>query len=471
MQLSHYSTQMKKMITPIRFLLPTVYWLLAMGNWMIAAGQKPETVNNKPKIIFVLPIKEEIGPASARHIEEGFMQAEQIKADYIILHLNTFGGTVDDADKMRTTLMKSKMPVYAFIDNNAASAGALISIACDSIYMSPGASIGAATVVGQDGVPSPEKYQSYMRSMLRSTAEAKGRDPKIAEAMNDPRMFIPGVNDSGKVLTFTTREAIKNNYCEGEAKTVEEVLKLAGVKNYEIETYAITRVGKVIDWLIHPFISGILIMIIIAGIYYEFQAPGTIFPIAASVVAALLYFAPHYLGGLAENWEILLFIAGLILLAVEVFVVPGFGVAGVLGVLFIVLGLTLSLIKSVPSDFPINLPDGNAFVKALFIVLSSMIISIGLSFYFFGKFMRSSVFKHVSVQATIGKEGGYVGVDLKEKELVGKTGTAFTLLRPSGKVEMDGAIYDATAETGYIEKGEKVVVVKYETAQLFVRKA
>jgi membrane-bound serine protease (ClpP class) len=336
--------------------------------------------------------------------------------------------------------------------------------------MAPGANIGAATVVGQDGAPAPEKYQSYMRSMLRSTAEQSGRDPKIAEAMNDGRMFIPGVNDSGKVLTFTTSEAIKNNYCEGEATTIEEALKLAGVDKYEIRTYTISGVGTVIDWLINPFISGILIMIIIAGIYYEFQAPGTLFPIAASILAALLYFAPHYLQGLAENWEILLFVAGLILLALEVFVIPGFGVAGVSGILFIVLGLTLSLIKSVPSEFPVNLPDGPAFTNALFIVLSSIIISISLSFYLFGRFIKSSMFRHVSVQTTMAKEEGFVGVDMKENELVGKTGIAFTILRPSGKVEIDGNVYDATAETGFIDKGEKIVVVKFETAQLFVRK-
>ena len=424
------------------------------------------------KIVFVLPIKEEIGPASARHIKDGFNHAEQAKADYIILHLNTYGGTVNDADDMRTAILKSKVPVYAFIDNNAASAGALIAISCDSIYMAPGANIGAATVVGQDGTPAPEKYQSYMRSMLRSTAEQSGRDPKVAEAMNDSRMYIPGVNDSGKVLTFTTNEAIKNNYCEGEAKSVEEVLKLAHIDNYEIQTYEISGVGGIIDWLINPFISGILIMIIIAGIYYEFQTPGAIFPIAASIVAALLYFAPHYLQGLAENWEILVFFAGLILLALEIFVLPGFGVAGVLGILFIVLGLTLSLIKSVPStNFPVNLPEGNAFVKALFVVIVSMIISISVSFYLFGRFIKSSAFSRVSVQSVISKEEGFMGVDMSSQNLVGKSGTAFTILRPSGKVEINGNIYDATAETGYIDKGEKIEVVRFETAQLFVRKA
>ena len=449
------------------FLL-TCYLILATC-YSVFAEETFRPKNPKP-IVYVLPIKEEIGPVSSRHLLEGLKKAEDAKADYIILYLNTYGGAVDDADKMRTAILNCKIPVYAFVDNNAASAGALIAISCDSIYMAPGANIGAATVVGQDGKPAPEKYQSYMRSILRSTAEQNKRDPKIAEAMNDSRAYIPGVNDSGKVLTFTTSEAIKNHFCEGEAKTVEQVLKLAHVDNYEMITYEISGVGTAIDWLINPAISGFLIMIIIAGIYYEFQAPGTIFPIAASMLAALLYFAPHYLQGLAENWEILLFFVGLILLALEIFVIPGFGVAGVLGILFIVLGLALSLVKSVPTNFPVNLPEGNAFVSALFLVIASMVISIGLSFYLFGRFIKSSAFSRVSVQSTNSKEDGFMGVDMSSHNLVGKEGTAYTVLRPSGKVEIEGNVYDATAESGFIDKGEKILVVKYETAQLFVRK-
>jgi membrane-bound serine protease (ClpP class) len=434
-------------------------------NQILSITQKTE---GQPVVVYVIPIREEIGPASVRHIKEGFEQAEKLNANCIILHLNTFGGTVDAADEMRTLLLNSKVPVYAFIDNNAASAGALISIACDSIYMAPGASIGAATVVGADGKPAPEKYQSYMRSMLRSTAEAKGRDPKIAEAMNDSRIYIPGVNDSGKVLTFTTNEAIKNNYCEGEAKNIEEVVKHLKIEKYKIEEYKVSAIGKIIDFLINPFVSGLLIMIIIAGIYYELQTPGVGFPLIAAITAAILYFAPHYLQGLAENWEILLFILGIILIGVEIFFLPGFGVTGAIGILLMVLGLTLSLVKSVPSNLPINLPESSAFLKALFIVIASVILSIGISFYAFGKLTRSSLFSRVSVQSTLGKE--FVGVDMKEKELIGKKGTAFTILRPSGKVEIEGNIYDATAESGYIEKGETIEVVQYKTAQLFVRK-
>ncbi|HML85209.1 MAG TPA: nodulation protein NfeD, partial [Bacteroidales bacterium] len=201
-----------------------------------------------------------------------------------------------------------------YIDNNAASAGALISIACDSIYMRSGANMGAATVVDQTGKAMPDKYQSYMRSMMRSTAEVKGRDPKIAEAMVDPRISVPGLIDSTMVLTFTPTEAIKWGYCQGSAENIPELLAKVGIDKYTIIKQEITPLDKFINFLINPLVSGVLIMIIVAGIYFELQTPGIGFPSFAAIAAAVLYFAPLYLEGLAANWEILLFIIGLILL-------------------------------------------------------------------------------------------------------------------------------------------------------------
>jgi membrane-bound serine protease (ClpP class) len=226
--------------------------------------------------------------------------------------MNTYGGMVDAADSIRTKILNSKIPVYVFIDNNAASAGALISIACDSIYMVKGASIGAATVVNQTGEVVPDKFQSYMRSTMRSTAEATGRDPNIAEAMVDPSIYVAGVSDSGKVLTFTTSEAIRHGFCEQEAASIEDVLRKSGHVNYTIIEHHLTALDYVINFLIHPFVSGILIMIIIGGLYFELQTPGIGFPLAASLSAALLYFAPLYLEGLATHIEIVLFIVGVI---------------------------------------------------------------------------------------------------------------------------------------------------------------
>ncbi|MFM8917985.1 MAG: hypothetical protein ACKOGP_09620, partial [Bacteroidota bacterium] len=161
-----------------------------------------------PPKAYVIDVREEISPGMARKLGKALDEAQAQKVDLVILNMNTYGGLLDAADTMRTRLMNFPIPVVAFINNNAASAGALIAISCNRIYMTGGSSIGAATVVDESGEPLPDKYQSYMRSIMRSTAEKRGRNPIIAEAMVDPRTYIPGVNDSGKVLTFTTSEAI-----------------------------------------------------------------------------------------------------------------------------------------------------------------------------------------------------------------------------------------------------------------------
>ena len=314
----------------------------------------------KKKLVYVLNINQEITKATWRQTLQAFNDADSMHADIILIHMNTYGGTVLDADSIRTKILQSKIPVYVFIDNNAASAGALISIACDSIYMRPGGSIGAATVVNQTGQAMPDKYQSYMRSIMRATAEAHGkktiingndtiykwrRDPKIAEAMVDQRIYIKGLIDTGKVITFTPSEAMEHGFCEGIAENVPEVLKLVGVNDYKLVEYRPSWIERIIGWLVHPIVSGILIMAIIGGIYFEMQSPGIGFPLGVAILAAILYFAPLYLEGLAAHWEIAVFIVGLILMALEIFVIPGFGVTGILGAIFIFTGLVLSLIR------------------------------------------------------------------------------------------------------------------------------
>lgn len=418
--------------------------------------------------IYKFNIKEEIAPPVWRDTQNAFKEAKELNADLILIHMNTYGGMLDAADSIRTIILKSHIPVYVFIDNNAASAGALISIACDSIYMHPGANIGAATVVDQSGKPLPDKYQSYMRSMMRSTAEASGRDPDIAQAMVDPRIYIEGISDTGHVLTFTAKEAIKFKYCEGMAESLEEVLELAKIEDYTIVEQKLTATDKIIKFLINPFISGILIMIIIGGIYFELQTPGVGFPIAASALAAIVYFAPLYIEGLAEHWEIVMFIVGVILIAVEIFAIPGFGVPGILGVIFIVTGLTLSMTGNIGFDF--TGIEVTGLVKSFFIVIIAMFASILLSIYFGRKVLTTTTFGHLALDSIQDKEQGFTSSDNAYEKMLGKSGVAFTVLRPAGKVKIEEEIYDASAEAGYIEKGDKIKVTDYQTSQLFVVK-
>jgi membrane-bound serine protease (ClpP class) len=450
----------------IRFILFTFFSLLVSE----VTGQTPEKKETNPgkKTVYLFKINREIGPPVRRQTLEAFREARDLKVDLIVINLNTYGGAVDAADDIRTEILKSQIPVVVYIENNAASAGALISIACDSIYMDGGATIGAATVVDGSGKPAPEKYQSYMRSKLRATAEENGRDPRIAEGMNDSAMVIPGIKEAGRIITFTASEAHK--YGEAILNNIEEVIARNGITNYEIHEYKPGSIGKIIDWLIDPFVSGILIMIIIGGIYFELQTPGVGFPLMAAIAAAILYFAPHYLEGLAAHWEILIFVVGLILLGLEIFVIPGFGIAGISGIVLIVLGLALTLVGALPSDRVVDLPDWEQLFRALFIVVVSLILSIGISFYLGGKAFNSRIFSKLEVAGTQKSSEGYNIVNPKSDSLKGREALAYSDLRPSGKIELDGDLLDATAESGYIEKGSRVKIIRTETYSLVVRK-
>lgn len=419
--------------------------------------------------IYLFKVEEDIAQPAVMRVEKALEKAKENQSDLLIMQLNTFGGELAATDKIRTMLLQSEIPVWAYIDNNAASAGALISIACERIYMHSGSSIGAATVVNQTGEVQPDKYQSYMRSMMRATAEARGRRPDIAEAMVDPDVEVKDIVDSGKVLTFTTEEAIANNYCEGQAESVKELLEKAGVQNYVIEEQRYTFIEKVINFLINPMISGLLIMLIIGGIYFEFQSPGIGFPLAMAVLGALLYFAPLYLEGLAANWEIILFVVGIALLAVEIFVIPGFGVAGVGGIIFIVGGLALSLVGNIGFDFS-GVPTSDMIQS-----FSTVIIAISVSFplaIWLGKrlFVNTTIGDKLALVAEQKSSEGYTVSQPEFNSLVGSQGVAETILRPSGKVRIGTEVYDAVAQVSYIEKGEKIRVVMHENSNLVVEK-
>lgn len=417
--------------------------------------------------VYLFEIKEEIAPPALLNVQKAIRESREFNADLILLHLNTYGGLLETADSIRTAILNSSIPFWVFIDNNAASAGALISIACDSIYMRKGGSIGAATVVTQTAEPLPDKYQSYMRSMMRATAEAKNRDPDIAQAMVDPDIYVPGVSDSGKVLTFTASEAVKHGFCEAMVETIDDIFSHNNITNYEIIKQELTALDKITRFLTKPVISGLLIMIIIGGIYFELQTPGVGFPLLAALIAAMLYFAPLYMEGLASHWEILAFVAGVVLLAVEIFVLPGFGVAGISGIVLVLVSLTFSMVES--DGF--KLPEGNytALASAFGIVVASVFLGLVISIYVAQKTISSSLFSHLILADSQESSQGYTSSDNKLRNFIGQEAIAATILRPSGKIVIGDDYYDATAEAGYIEKGASVKITRYESMQLFVR--
>ncbi|MDL2262588.1 nodulation protein NfeD [Bacteroidales bacterium OttesenSCG-928-I21] len=462
-------------------IIPQYFLLIFLS---LSASLFSQNVEKKDSVFYVINVKDDISSTTWLYVKNGFAEAEKISADAIFIHMNTYGGEVVFADSIRTKILNSQEPVYVFIDNNAASAGALISIACDKIFMRKGANIGAATVVDQSGSQMPDKYQSYMRATIRSTAEAHGkdtiingkdttyrwkRDPLIAEAMVDTRVVVPGLIDSTQVLTFTAEEAMKYNYCDGIAKNIPQIIEeYLHVSDYEIKEYKPTVWDNIKGFLTSPVLRGLLIMIIIGGIYFELQTPGIGFPLIAAICAAILYFSPLYIDGLAENWEILIFIIGLVLLGLEIFVIPGFGVAGISGIFLVIAGLVLSLVGNVSFDF--SGVETREISEAVLTVVLGMLSAAVLSIYLSSKIGTTGIFRKVAMMKTMDNEDGYVAVPTEQKSLIGEIGIAETVLRPSGKVTVEGKMYDAVSEDGFIEKGTTVKIIRYETGQIYVEK-
>jgi len=408
------------------------------------------------KSAYVFKLNESIFPSAFRKVKKAVKNAENMQADYLIMELNTYGGAVDMADSIRSLLLNTDVTSIVYINHNAASAGALISIACDSIFMSRSAEIGAASVVNQLGKKMPEKYQSYMRATMRTTAEAQNRNPTIAEGMVDEKIVVPGVVDSNKIVTFTTQEAIDNGYCEGMFDDIENLMKYLQIAPEKTEIQQASKTDAIIDFLLNPAFQGALLTIIFAGLYFELQSPGIGFALLASIGAAILYFAPNYIEGLAANWEIILFVVGLLLLAIEIFVIPGFGVAGILGVTAMITGLALSLIGNNVFDFS-GTATGDV-TGAFTMVMLSMLVSIVLSFLIGGSLFESPYFKKIALETTQDADQGYTIKQSGSDEMVGSSGIAATDLKISGTIEINDQRFDAVTQGEFIEKGTAVVI-------------
>ena len=434
--------------------------------------------------VYMLRLDDEIGSNTWRYTRQALDEARKRNSDMLLVHLNTYGGSVVHADSIRTALLNFPGPVVAFVDNNAASAGALIALACDSVYMRGGASMGAVTVVnGADGAAMPDKYQSYMRAMMRATAESHGkltdslgnqkwrRDPLIAEAMVDSRVEVPGLIDSTRVLTFTADEAVKWGYAEAKAESVDDVMAQLdhSPESYSIEEYRPDWLDHLIGFFTNPAVQAVLIMIIVGGIYMELHSPGVGFPSAAAIIAAVLYFLPLYITGIASSWIILLFVLGVMLIVLEVFVVPGFGITGIAGITCICAAVILGLIEHY--TFSLSHLNADAMWSSMVIFLAGIFLAVGAIWYLTSSHGPKWVRRHTELMLTQQVKDGYIGVDMAPVNYIGLEGAAVTDMRPAGKVEINGEVLDAVATRGFIHAGARVRVMKYENAQIYVSEA
>lgn len=410
----------------------------------VSASSQPST----DKAVYLISVRGTIEPGLAAYVKRGIAEATRMAASAILLEIDTFGGRVDAATEIRDLVLDSPVPSIAFVKGRAWSAGALITLAAEKIAMVPTASIGAA-----ETVPKGEKEISALRGEFEATAEARGRDPEVAGAMVDADIVIKGLVDEGKLLTLTAQKALDIGFIDYIARTRKDALEKCGFSGARIVEVPQNWAERIARFLTEPTVSSILLIVGFLGLLFEVTSPGWGVPGTSGVIALALFFFGRMVAGLA-GWEVVgLFILGFLLLLAEVFLIPGFGIAGVSGIAAIFTSLVLSFRDLREAGFVISF----SLVATAFIVV--------IAFKYLGK---SMAFGRVILRASQGRTEGYVATEDRQAYL-GRVGTALTAMRPSGTIVIEGVRLDAVTEGDFIQKGGAVEVVKVEGPRLVVR--
>ncbi|MBC7707174.1 MAG: nodulation protein NfeD [Rhodoferax sp.] len=433
---------------------------------LLWAQDQPQPANSeRQKIVYVASIDGTIDLGLAPYVQRILDEAVAAKADAVVLKINTLGGRVDAAVQIRDALLASPIRSIAFVDKRAISAGALISLAANTIYMSEGSTIGAATPVqmGQagEGVKAAgEKTVSYVRKEFRATAESRNRPLLLAEAMVDADVVIPGVVEKGKLLTLTTQEALKDKFIDARADSMEAVLQQAGLAGAELRGSALNWAEKTVRILTEPAVSSLLVTLATLGILIELRAPGFGLPGAVGVASLGLFLWGHWIVQLVGWEEMLLVGAGLVLLALEIFVIPGFGVAGVLGLLGIVAGLVLSVIGPGAS--------GPFVAEAAMRIAASLVIAIALGAVLLRFMTRLPIGRRMIHEDELSANRGFTSTPDADQRWLGRTGVTMTPLRPAGLITIDGQRIDVVSEGELIESGQPIRVVRVDGNRIVV---
>jgi membrane-bound serine protease (ClpP class) len=429
-------------------LLPLIAFAAAAAP---LAGQGP--------VVYRVPVTGTIELGIAPFIKRAIREAEAAGARAVILDVNTLGGRVDAALQIVDAISAAEVPVYAFVDPRAISAGALISIATDSVFMVADATMGASTVVDAQGSKVSEKAQSVMRAQFRALAERRGLDPRIGEAMVDETIAIEGVVEEGKLLTLTAEEAERVGY--GIAVTgFDDVLSRLGITGAEIVRPRANWAESLVRFLSHPLVAPILLSIGVLGLVIEIKTPS--FGLAGLVGLGSLaaFFGSHLIIGLAGWEEVILLGAGLIALGIEVFVVPGFGIAGVISIACIGTAMFLALLGSLPTWADVARAAG---------VLATSLGIIGVAIYLVVRNLPTSDrWRGIFLRTASAATDGYVSGDLRD-DLVGRVAVALTDLHPGGTVQLDGERLDVVTEGDYVGRGARVRVLRSEGYRLVVQ--
>ena len=396
----------------------------------------------------------------APYVARALREAQEAGAAAAYLDIDTPGGRVDAAERISDAIRRATLPVYAFVNPRAFSAGALIAISAQAIYMRPGAVMGAATPVDGQGQRAPEKMVSAMRAEFRAVAEERGLDPRVAEAMVDEAIAIPDLVREGELLTLTSGEARKVGYAKGEVADEAALLAAVGLGGARVVAVEPNWAEQVVRFLTNPLVSPLLLSLGMLGLVLEIKSGGFGIAGLVSLASLGLFFGSSFVLGLAGWEEVLLLGLGIVALAVEVFVLPGFGVAGVLGLAAIGGAIVLSLMGAAPS--------GGDVVQAVAILGASLLITVAVTYAWLRHIPNSDRFGGLFLRGEMAQADGYVSAALRA-DLVGQEGVAVTDLRPAGTATIAGERVDVVTEGEYIAQGSAVRVLRSEGYRHVVR--
>ncbi|MGH7561281.1 MAG: NfeD family protein [Gemmatimonadales bacterium] len=419
-----------------------------------AAGAAAQTVVR-------IPVTGTIENGLAPFVARALREARERGAAAAVLDLDTPGGRVDAAERIADAVRAAEMPVYAFVNPRAFSAGALIALSAGGgIWMREGAVIGAATPVDGQGTKAPEKYVSAMRAEFRALAESQGLDPRIAEGMVDEQLDIPGIKPPGQLLTLSTQEAIRHGYAKGTAANLPALLAAVGMPDARVEVIDPNWAELVVRFLTNPLVSPLLLSLGMLGLIFEIKSGAFGVGGLVSLASLGLFFGSHVILGLAGWEELLLLGLGLVALALEVFVLPGFGVAGLLGLAAIGGATILALLGSAPT--------ASDFLQAGAILAGSLVITAAVFAAWLRHLPNSTRFGGLLLKSSTQAAEGYISAAPRQ-DLVGKEGRALTDLRPAGTAVVNEERLDVVSEGPFIAAGTAVTVVRSEGYRHVVR--
>jgi membrane-bound serine protease (ClpP class) len=412
------------------------------------------------KVVYRIEVSGTIEGGLAPYTSRALREAVEANASAVFLDINTPGGRVDAAEMMADAIRETPIPVYAFVNPRAYSAGALIALATDGIYMTPGAVLGAATPVDGQGTKMAEKYVSAMRAEFRALAEQQGLDPRIAEAMVDDKLGVPGLLEPGKLLTLSTAEAIRVGYARAQVGSQAELLTALDLAGAEVVSVGVNWAESLVRFLTNPLVAPLLLSLGLLGLVFEIKTGAFGLGGVLSLLSLGLFFGSHYLVGLAGWEEVILLLGGLLAIAVEVFILPGFGVAGILGIILLVLSVVLAMLGSVPSFQDV--------VQSLAVLATAIVVTLVVFIAWIRHLPNSTRFRRLILADGLDSSAGFISAKVRS-DLVGQEARAVTDLRPSGTVVVNDERIDVVTEGDYIKMGSTVRIIRAEGHRHVVR--